>query len=66
MKYEKIITDVTKRETVLGILKMLEGESYSDAKEILDTAHHYLKANVYLDYMLAKEQINSIGDGDED
>lgn len=66
MKYEKIITDVTKRETVLGILKMLEGESYSDAKEILDTAHHFLKENVYLDFNLAEELINSIGDSDED
>lgn len=62
-KYEKIITEGTvKKNAVLKILEMLEGESYSDAKEILDTAHYFLKENVYLDYNLAKELIESLGE----
>lgn len=60
-KQEKIIAeDATKKAIVLDILKLLNSESYTDAKEILDLASHFLKENAYLDFDLAKDRINDL------
>lgn len=64
-KYKKIISeDATKKELVLEILKLLNGESYVDCKEVLDIVGAFLKENAYLDYELAKDLINSEIEGD--
>lgn len=60
-KYEKIIReDATKKELVLKILELLNGESYEDSREILDVAGYFLKKNSYVDFELAKDIINSV------
>ena len=61
-KFEKsLIEDNTKKEAVLKILEMLEGESFNDSVEILDTAKYFLKENCFVDYNLAKDLISSLG-----
>lgn len=60
---EKIIReDKVKRETVLKILAMFNGESIDDAREILDIVKYYLGANCYFDYDLAKDLIGLAGE----
>lgn len=60
MKYDKILAqDATKKEFVLKILEIFDGESYNDAKEILDLVAAILKDNTFLDYSLARDMINS-------
>lgn len=55
--------DKEKRETVLKILEMFNGESIDDAKETLDIVKYYLGANCYFDYELAKDLIG-LAEGD--
>lgn len=60
-KQEKILMEnPEKKETVLKILEMLNSESYTDAKEILDLAAYFVKDNSYVDFELAKDRINDI------
>lgn len=59
-KAKQIIAgDNQKREVVLKILEMLNGESFNDAKEILELSQHYMKENTFLDYDLAREMIQA-------
>ncbi len=62
-KYKKILAeDATKKELVMEILKLLNGESYSDSKEILDIAAAFLKEQCYLDFDLARDIIEDLGE----
>lgn len=64
-KQEKILLEnPEKKDAVLKILELLNSESFSDAKEILDLAAHFVKENAYVDYDLAKDRINDIIEGD--
>ena len=66
-KYEKLIVeDSVKKEYVLKILEILNNESYSDAKTILDTAQYFLTQNSYLDFNLAQDLINNLVIEDDD
>ena len=64
-KFEKILAeDSTKKELVLKILKLLNGESYEDATAILAAAAAYIKVHTYLDFDLARADINNLIEGD--
>lgn len=66
-KYEKLIVeDSVKKEYVLKILEILNNESYSDVKTILDTAQYFLTQNSYLDFNLAQDLINNLVIEDDD
>lgn len=57
---KKISEDTAKKTAVIAVLKTLNGESYSDAAEILDLAKFFLSTNAMLDYELAHDVIESI------
>lgn len=57
---KKISEDNAKKQAVIAVLKTLNGESYSDAAEILDLAKHFLAENSMLDFELARDILNQI------
>lgn len=58
---EKIIrSEISKRELVLKVLEILNGETYADAKDVLDLAAFYLKNNACLDFELARDVIEAV------
>lgn len=63
---KKLSEDKTKKQAVIDVLKCLNGESYSEASEILELAKHFLSLNAMLDYELAKDIINEIDIAGED
>lgn len=64
-KYEKLLKEEpAMKKAVIEILQLLNSESYSDGKEILDAALYFLKENSFVDSEMAKDRINSIIEGD--
>ena len=60
-KYEKILAEnPAMKKIVLDILQNLNGESYNDAKTVLDLANYFVKENAYVDFELAKDRINTV------
>ena len=57
---KKLNDNPTYKTQVIAVLKNLNGESYSDALEILELAKYFLTTNAMLDYELARDIINSI------
>lgn len=57
---KKIAEDKTRKQAVIDVLRCLNGESYSDAAEILELAKFFLSTNAMLDFELAKDVINEI------
>lgn len=57
-KYKKILAeDGAKKDLVLSILKLLNGESYDDCKQILDIAAAVIKETAFLDIETAENII---------
>lgn len=60
-KYEKVLAEnPAMKKIVLEILQNLNGESYNDAKTVLDLAAYCVKENAYVDFELAKDRINNV------
>ena len=45
MKIKSTIENISKKDLVLDILKLLEGKSYGDCVEIIDAAKYFLKCS---------------------
>ncbi len=63
----QIMNDTGCKDIVFKILDELNGESYSDAKKILDVINFFISHHAYIDKDMAQSLINAdlAGDGDD-
>lgn len=62
-KYKKMFTeDATKKDLVLEIVKLLNGESAEDCKAVLDAVNYFVHKNAFFDADMARDIINFEGD----
>lgn len=61
----QVIDDTNSKDLVLKILDELNGESYLDAKKILDVVKYFVESHSYVDKDMAHSLIDTqLGDND--
>ena len=61
----QIINETNSKEIIFDILKKLNGESYADAKKILEVVNFYLSRHSYIDNEMAQSIINAELENDD-
>ena len=63
-KYDKILKDAGKREKILNILDIVEGEKIYDVKCIFSVIMQKMNSSAEVDINEVRARIEAVGDGD--